>query len=427
MKFVMRRVLPLSFLLVVGSLQAEILKVEVDGAIEPIVAEFIRDAIREAEETDAEFLLIRLATPGGLGISMQEIIQDILNSSVPVVCYVAPKGSHAASAGFFILLSADVAAMAPGTNTGAAHPVFPLGMENKVMLEKVTNDALANLRSIVKQRKRNYDLAEKGVLESKSYTADEALEGGLIDLIAEDESDLMEKLEGFEVTRFTGEKQRLTVQGQSVRLLTMDLREQLLSAIANPSLALVLGLIGVIGLYLEFSAPGHVVPGVVGGICLLLALVGFSFLPVNYVGVMLIVLAIGLFVAEVLVQGFGVLGIGGVVSLIFGLLFLIDSPYPELRIDLTSAFVIALPFAAVFLFFLWVVVRNRFARVHTGARGLEGLIGVARSPVDLNGGKVFVNSEWWNAVSDVPIEKGSRVRVVRVENLTLVVEPSAHR
>jgi membrane-bound serine protease (ClpP class) len=401
--------------------RGEILRVEVDGVIEPITAEFIQDAVQEAADSDAEFLLIRLATPGGLGISMQEIVQGILNSKVPVVCYVGPKGSHAASAGFFILLSADVAVMAPGTNTGAAHPVFPFGMENETMMEKVKNDSLASLRSFVVQRKRNYELAEKAVLESKSYTADEALEGQLIDLIAEDEGELLSHLEGFKVSRFDGEEVVLRTEGRLTRTLEMTFRQSVLSAIANPNLALILGLIGLLGLYLEFTHPGLIAPGVVGGICLLLGLVGFSLLPVNYVGVLLIVLGIGLFVAEVLVQGFGVLGIGGVVSLVLGLLFLVDSPYPELRIGWGVALAVAIPFAAVCLFFLWVVARNRTSRVVTGREGLVGLTGVARSGISRKGGKVFVAGEWWNAVSEEDIAPGSRVRVRDVNGLTVLV------
>ena len=421
----MARSVLLILLLSFSFARAEILKVEVDGVIEPIMSEFIREAIEEAARRDAEFLLIRLATPGGLGISMQEIVQDILNSSVPIVCFVAPRGSHAASAGFFILLSADVAAMAPGTNTGAAHPVFPFGMENETMLEKVRNDALASLRSIVQERKRNYDLAEKGVVESKSYTANEALEGNLIDLIAEDEADLLEQLDGFQVTRFNGETEIIKVRGQAIELLEMSFRQRILSAIADPNLALILGLLGVLGLYLEFNAPGLVFPGVVGGICFLLALLGFSLLPVNYVGVLLIILAIGLFVAEVLVSGFGIHGIGGVVSLILGLLLLIDSPYPELRIHVGMALAVALPFAAVFTFFLWILIRNYGTKASTGKEGLEGRIATTRTPVDPDGGKVFVGGEWWNAVSEVPIEAGSKVRIRKVDELTLVVEPES--
>ncbi len=404
-------------------LPAEVLKVEIDGAIDPIQAEFIRKAIVEATDTQAEFLLIRISTPGGLGISMQEIVQEILNSPVPVVCWVGPKGSHAASAGFFILLSADVAAMAPGTNTGAAHPVFPFGMEDEVMLEKVRNDALANLRSIVENRKRNYDLARDGVLKSLSYTETEALEGGLIDLIAETEEELLSKLEGYEVTRFTGDKQMLSAKGQTVRVLEKNFRERVLSVIASPNIALLLGLIGVLGLYLEFTTPGAVVPGVIGGICLLLALIGFSLLPVNYVGVLLILLALGLFAAEVMVQGFGVLGFGGVVSLVLGLLLLIDSPYPALRIGLDVAIAVAIPFAAAFLLLMWVVVRNFSKRASTGREGLVGLTGRAKTKVDRRSGKVYVHSEWWNALSEQPVEPGQEVRVVRVDNMTLWVEP----
>src|SRR5690606_14566876 len=252
-----------------------------DGAIDPITSEFIQQAVQTAQEENAEFLLIRLSTPGGLGISMQEIVQTILNSPVPIVCYVAPRGAHAASAGFFILLSADVAAMAPGTNTGSAHPVFPFGMENEVMMKKVQNDALANLRSIVKQRKRNYEMAEQGVLESKSYTAAESLEGGLIDLIADDESDLLRQLDGREIVRFGGERLELRTQGIPVRTLEKSFRQRVLTTIADPNFALILGVIGLLGLYLEFTAPGMIIPGVVGGICLLLSLLGFSLLPVT--------------------------------------------------------------------------------------------------------------------------------------------------
>ena len=404
--------------------QAEILKMDIDGVIDPVTSEFIRDGLQAAHEASSELVLIRLNTPGGLGISMQEIIQDILNSPVPVVCYVGPQGSHAASAGFFILLSADVAAMSPGTNTGAAHPVFPLGMENEVMLEKVTNDALANLRAIVKQRSRNYELAEKGVLESVSYTAEEALEGKLIDLIADNESELLSQLDGFEVRRLDGEPSRLNLSGLTTRVFEMTARQEFLSAIASPNLALILGLVGLLGLYVEFTHPGTIAPGVVGAICLLLALLGFSLLPVNYVGVLLIILALGLFIAEVTIQGFGVLGIGGTISLVLGLVFLIDSPYPALRIGYPVALAVALPFAAVFCFFLWVVVRNRNTPVTTGKEGLIGVEGVARTPISSQGGKVFVLGEWWNAVAEGSIAAGEKVEIVEVRHLTLYVQPS---
>ena len=413
----------LLLLLTVGPLHGEILKVRIDGVIDPIASEFITSAVREAEDRNSEFLLISLSTPGGLGISMQEIIQTILNSEVPVVCYVEPQGTHAASAGFFILLSADVAAMAPGTNTGAAHPVFPFGMENKIMLEKVKNDALANLRAIVEVRKRNYELAEKGVIDSASYTAQEALEGKLIDLIASSEDQLLEQLEGKEITRFSGETQVLRVQGNQLRLLEMTLRQRILSKIADPNFSLVLGVMGALGLYLEFSHPGLILPGVLGAISLLLALLGFSLLPVNLIGVLLIVLALGLFIAEVKIQGFGILGMGGVVSMILGILFLIDAPYPELRIGLELALFVAIPFGLIFMFLLRLVIKSHFSRVTTGEPGMVGLVGVARSDVDQDGGQVFVLGERWQAVSEVPISTGSRIRVVRLANLVMAVEP----
>ena len=401
----------------------EIVKIEVVGAIDPIQAEFIKGAVEYAEEVEAEFLLIRLSTPGGLGISMQEIVQAILNSEVPVVCFVAPPGSHAASAGFFILLAADVAAMAPATNTGAAHPVFPFGVEDEVLVEKVRNDALASLRSIVEQRKRNYEMAEKGVTDSQSYTAQEALDGSLIDLIAEDEEDLLSQLEGRRVERLHGEVRTLSVGGQTVENLGMTGRQRLLSAIASPNLALLLGVLGLLGLYLEFQSPGLVIPGVTGAICLVLSLLGFSLLPINYIGVLLLLLGGGLLVAEVLIQGFGFLGIGGAMSITLGLLFLIDSPYPELRIGWSMALAVSIPVAVVSLLFLWALVKGFRGRAVTGREGLIGKIAVARSPVNDNGGRVFLHGELWNAVSDDPVESGLRVRIVRVENLTLFVEP----
>lgn len=420
---VMRRLLVLLVLLAPASARGEILKVEIDGIIDPITSEFITTAVTRAEREPAEFLLIRLSTPGGLGVSMQEIIQTILNSQVPVVCFVGPRGAHAASAGFFILLSADVAAMAPGTNTGAAHPVFPFGMENETMLEKVRNDALANLRSIVQRRDRNYELAEKGVLESKAYTAQEALDGGLIDLIANDEQDLLAQLEGREIRRFTGEKQILRTQGVPVRLLEMTFRQRVLSTIANPNLALLLGIVGLLGLYLEFTHPGLILPGVIGGISLILSLLGFSLLPVNIIGLLLILLALGLFIAEVQVQGFGILGMGGVIAMTLGILFLIDAPYPALRINLETALAVNIPFALIFIFLMRLVIQSHRRRVTTGTEGLVGMVGKTRTEVGPQGGKVFVNGEWWDAVSSVPIPSRTRVRVISSEGLLLHVEP----
>jgi len=417
----MRQILLLVLVLSAATAHGEILKVKLDGVIDPITSEFIADAVQEAEAQEAEFLLIELSTPGGLGVSMQEIIQNILNSEIPIVCYVHPQGARAASAGFFILLSADVAAMAPGTNTGAAHPVFPFGMEDETMLEKVTNDALANLRAIVKERNRNYELAEKGVVESKSYTARESLEGGLIDLIAENEEELLKLLDGREITRFSGEKQTIST-GQQVRLLEMTLRQRILSTIADPNMALLLGVVGLMGLYLEFSNPGLMVPGIAGGICFILALLGFSLLPINLIGVLLILLAIGLFIAELTVQGFGLFGFGGIVSMTLGLLLLVDAPNPEVRIHLGPALAVAASLAFIMVFLLRLTIKAYRSNVITGTGSLEGAIGQARSQVDQDGGKVFVSGEWWEAVSEQPVPEGSQVRVLGSNNLILNVE-----
>lgn len=404
-------------------LQADILKIILEGPIDPVTADFVADAVEKAREQKSDFLLVALSTPGGLSTSMQQIIQVFLNSQVPIVCYVTPKGTHAASAGFFILLSADVAAMSPGTNTGAAHPVFPFGMENKVMLEKVRNDALANLRSIVKERKRNYEMAEKAVLESKSFTAQEALDGGLIDLIAQDEKDLLQLLHGREVARFDGKKQKLETTGKSVDLMEPTLRQRILGTVANPDMALILGLIGLLGLYIEFTHPGLIVPGVVGAVCLILSLLGFSLLPISAVGVILILLSFGLFVAEVKVQGFGILGIGGAVSMLLGIMLLIDSPDPGIRIGFRLALAVAAGFSLIFILLFRLAITALRHRVTTGKAGMIGMVGEAHGSVGPDGGKVFINGEWWRAVSSASIPDKSKIRVLATRDLTLIVEP----
>src|SRR5512136_159964 len=302
-------------------------RMDINGAIDPITAEFLVRSIDRAETDRAEFLLVRLNTPGGFASSMEEIISRMLSSKVPIVVYVAPSGAKAASAGFFILLAADVAAMAPGTNTGAAHPLmaiggFPVsgGEAGKTLTEKITSNATAFLRSIAAKRNRNVAEAEKGVVDSKSFTDTEALNSHLIDFIATNEAELFSKLDGYKVRLFSGEERVLNTQGQNVIDYQMTAREKLLSTIMQPNLALLLGTAGLLLLYFEFTHPGFVAPGVIGGISLLLSILGFSFLPINYVGVMLILLAIGLFIAEVKVQSFGVLGFGGVIAMVIGLL-----------------------------------------------------------------------------------------------------------
>jgi membrane-bound serine protease (ClpP class) len=410
------------------SAQAGAARVDINGAIDPITAEFLVRSIDRAEADRAEFLLVRLNTPGGFASSMEEIISRMLASKVPIIVYVAPSGTKAASAGFFVLLAADVAAMAPGTNTGAAHPLmaiggFPIegGEAGKTLTEKITSNAKAFLRSIASKRNRNIEEAEKGVVESKSFTDSEALEKHLIDLVARDEAELLQRLDGFKVRMFSGQERALKTRGEPITDYLMTTREKFLSMISQPNLALLLGVAGLILLYFEFSNPGFVAPGVIGGICLLLSILGFSFLPVNYVGVLLILLAIGLFIAEVKVQGFGILGFGGVVAMVIGTLILIDTPDPAMRIGLATAIGVALPFAVIFLILLVALLKSMTQKVVTGEKGMVGLVGVADSDVSRSG-RVRVRGEYWAARSDAPIIAGRPVRVVEIENLTVKVE-----
>jgi membrane-bound serine protease (ClpP class) len=408
--------------------RASIARINLDGAIDPITAEFVVRSIKRAEFEHSQFLLIRLQTPGGFGASMEEIITGMLNSKIPVIVYVAPSGAKAASAGFFILLAADVAAMAPGTNTGAAHPLmaiggFPVdgGEAGKTLTEKITSNAMAFLRSIASKRNRNVAEAEKGIKDSKSFTDAEALSNHLIDFIAKDEGELFQNLEGYKVRQFSGNEITLYPQGQPIVDYEMTMREQFLATISQPNLALLLGVAGLILLYFEFSHPGFVAPGVIGGICVLLSVLGFSFLPINYVGVLLILLAIGLFIAEVKVQGFGVLGFGGIVAMVIGILILIDTPDPAMRIGLSTAIAVALPFAAIFIILLVALFKSWRQRVTTGNAGMIGLIGVADSDI-FSSGRVKVRGEYWSARSASLIPAGRPVKVLAVDDLNLKVE-----
>jgi len=359
---------------------------------------------------------------------MEQIIGRILSSKVPIVVYVAPSGAKAASAGFFILLAADVAVMAPGTNTGAAHPLMAIGgipisggEAAETLTKKITSDATASLRSITSKRKRNIEEAEKGVTESKSFTETEALELNLIDFVAESEEFLLEQLDGYHVQLFSGEERVLRTQNQQFVDYEMTRRERMLALISQPNLAMLLGLLGLILLYFEFSNPGFIFPGVIGAICILLAILGFSFLPIDYVGVLLIILAVGLLIAEVKVGGFGVLGIGGIVSMIFGMMILVDSPDPSVRIGLYSALALTLPFAAILCILLIALLRSLRQKSSTGNQGMAGLVGVAISDVGRTG-RVKVRGEYWTARSSAPIDAGKEIRILLVKDLVLQVE-----
>jgi membrane-bound serine protease (ClpP class) len=395
--------------------------VSVDSIVHPITVQIIDNAIRQAERDRASFVLIRLNTPGGLLDATRHITEKLIASPMPVITFVTPSGGRAASAGFFILEAGDVAAMSAGTNAGAASPVLLGQQMDPVMRSKVENDASAALRSIVSKRGRNAELAEKAVREAKSFTETEALNSKLIDVVARDESDLFAQLNGREITRFDGRKQRLDTTGVRVVDYELRLRERIISAIADPNIAFLLMILGLLGIYTEFTNPGLIAPGVIGGIAVVLALSAFSVLPVHWTGVALLILAIALFVLEAKFTSHGILGIGGAVAMVLGAMLLVEGP-PELRIRLAVALAVSGPFAAVTVFLATIAFRARENKVMTGREGLIDAVGIARTPL-APGGKVFVQGEYWDAVATRPVEAGARVRVTGIDGLRLTVEP----
>jgi membrane-bound serine protease (ClpP class) len=402
--------------------RADVLRLTLDDLITPASAEVIGSAIARAEREGATALVITLNTPGGLGTSMREIVSRIDASRVPVIIYVAPSAASAASAGFVILMAADVAAMAPGTTTGAAHPVMSDGRDlDKTMSEKVTNDAAAFVRSHAEKHGRDPMVAESAVRESASFSEREALEKHLIEIIARDESDLLAQLDGRSITRFDGSKTTLHLADEKVAEVAPSLRQRLLMALANPSIAFILFAIGALCVYFEFQHPGAIVPGVVGSVSVVLALYGFHMLPINLTGVLLMAVAAGLFVLEAKVQGFGILGLGGIVAAVTGAMILIDVPNPELRLPLGLVLAVIVPFAVIVVFMLKLALRARRMKVTTGTAGMIGLRGRAQTRIAPEG-TVFVRGELWRARSGMSIAAGEDVRVTDIDGLTLDVE-----
>ena len=400
----------------------EVIIADLDGVISPASSSYLIRAIDIAEEEEAACLIIKLDTPGGLDVSMREITKRILNADVPVILYVAPKGARAASAGVFILYASHVAAMAPGTNVGAAHPVSMGGEKmDSVMVEKVTNDAVAYLKALAKERDRNEEWAERSVRESVSVDAETAVQLGVAELTAEDDDDLIGKLDGRKV-EIEGEEIVLKTVGQPVRTVKMTLRERLLLLLTNPNIAYILLLLGVYGLFFELQNPGMIFPGVVGGICLILGFYSLHVLPVNYAGLALIILSAILFILEIYITSQGLLTIGGVVALVFGSLILFESDVPYLRVSWEVIMLVVVIVAGFVIFLLTLGVRAQFRRRATGSEGIVGEVGTARTDVKISGGTVYVHGEFWNAVSDKPIKKGKKVRVVSVDGMTLKVE-----
>ena len=395
--------------------------ITIDGVINPVVAEFIIKAIKSSVSENAECLIIQMDTPGGLDLSMRSIIKEMMNADIPVVVYVSPSGSRAASAGAIITLAAHLAAMAPGTNIGAAHPVALGGgkMEDE-MAAKVENDAAAYVESIATKRNRNKEWAIKAVRESVSITEKEALKIKVIDLIASDLTDLLTQIDGHKVSTALGDKTLSTKNAATTRI-EMGLREKILDTLSNPNIAYILMMAGLLGLYFELSNPGAIFPGIVGGISLILAFFAFQTLPVNYAGILLILLAVILFILEIKVTSFGMLSVGGIIALFLGSLMLFDSPAPFLRVSLDIIIPVVAVTSGLLILAISLAIKAQRRKPTTGKEGLLGETGVAKSTIDPQG-KVFIHGEYWDAISDEPIPEGTRVKAIEVNNIVIKVK-----
>ena len=402
---------------------ARVLVLDLDTAVHPLTREIVIEGLSQAEEAGAAAVVLRINTPGGLLQATNEIVQAILASPVPVITYVTPSGGHAASAGFIILVAADIAAMAPGTNTGAAHPVLAMGGEIEgTMKQKIENDTAASLRAVTDKRGRNSELAVEAVLESKSFTEEDALEANLIEVIAKDVDDLLAQLDGRSIVRFDGTEETLNLAGAETYGYAPNLRQRVLLPLVNPSIALLVLVVGLAGVYIEFTNPGLIVPGVLGGILLIVGLMALSLLPINLAGVALMLLAVAFFVIEAMTPVNGILATGGVIAMILGIVILVDTDVPELQIGWVPAAAITLPFAAISVFLLQLAIRSFRYKVTTGSEAMVGEFGDARSELNPDG-TVFVHGELWNARSDSAVAAGQRVRIVSVNGMTLEVEP----
>jgi membrane-bound serine protease (ClpP class) len=415
---------------------AQILTIRIGDEIEPVMAEYVDSGIEEAARRHASLILITMDTPGGLSTSMEDIIQKILESPVPVAIYISPAGSRGASAGFFILESADIAAMAPATHTGAASPLLAIGgvplQVDETLKKKILNDATAFLRSYTAKRGRNVELAESAVVDGKAWTETEALDGKLIDLVATSPEDLFAKLDGRTIKRFDGSSVQLALRNPEQIGFSMSLRQQFLSRIVQPDAFFILLIVGVLGLYAEFTHPGMVAPGVIGGIALVLALYAMHILPVAPAGIVLILLALALFILEAKYTSHGVLAIGGIVAMLLGALMLVRSPLTHAGVSLGVAFGATLPFALLTILLMRLVLRSRAWKPLTGREQLVGAPGevteaLVRQPDgEFFQGMVRLHGELWRAVSQQEIPAGAQVQVARIDGLTLHVVLAGH-
>ena len=414
-------VVPFLLLWITGSTVAaegDIYIATVNDAISPGIAEYIKNSIAKAENEGAACLIIELDTPGGLAESMRLIIKDILGSSVPIVVFVSPRGARAASAGVMITMAADVAAMAPGTNIGAAHPVGAGGKDiSGKMSEKVINDMVAHAKSVAEKRGRNHKWVEQAIRESVSVTETEALKENIIDLIAEDTDDLIRQLNGMKIA----DKGELKLDKAQKEIIEPSLRTNILKTISNPNIAYILLMIGLAGLYFELSHPGAIFPGVIGGISLVLAFFALQTLPVNYAGILLIVLAIIFFIMEMKIPSYGLLSVAGVVSLLLGSLMMFKGTGPDMALSLKVLLPTLILISGFFVFVAGLVFRAQMSKPRTGTKGLVGEIGIVKKALAPEG-KVFVHGELWNAKAQENISENTKVRVVKVVNLVLEVE-----
>jgi membrane-bound serine protease (ClpP class) len=402
-------------------LKREVMVISVDGVINPVSAEFIQKSIRKANDKKYEALVIELDTPGGLDASMRNIVKEIIGSEVPVVVYVYPSGSRAASAGVFIALASNIAAMVPGTNIGAAHPVGIGGQMDKTMAEKATNDAVAYIKSLAEKRGRNAQWAEDAVRKSISSTETEALRLKVIDFVAKDLNSLLSDIDGRRVQTASGDR-ILSTKNAGVVREEMGVRLKILSLISDPNVAYILMLLGFYGLFFELTNPGSLFPGVIGGICLILAFYSFQTLPVNYAGFLLIILAIILFILEIKIISHGILTIGGIIAMIIGSLMLFESPAPFMRLSLAVVLPAVIVTTLFFTVLLSLAYKAYTRKPTTGAEGLLGSHGTADTDITGQGGMISIHGELWSAYSDESIAKGERVVVEAVTGLKLKVK-----
>lgn len=400
---------------------SKVIVLHLDDTIQPISEQYLERGLAQAAQTRSGALLVDLNTPGGLLDTTRSMVSKILGSPVPVIVYVAPSGSRAGSAGFFLLEAADIAAMAPGTNAGASHPVIEGRALDPIMKQKLENDTSAFLRSFVSRRGRNVAAAQDAVLNSKSYTEREALQLHLIDLIAPSDRALLDSLDGRTITRFDGSTVTLHTRGAALVSVEPTLREKILDRMMDPNLAVLILLLGGLLIYLEFNSPGTIIPGALGTLLLLTALFSLNLLPVRYTAVMLLVAALILLLLEAKFPSHGILASAGILALIFGMLTLVDGPIPELRVRVSTAIACGLAFGLITVFLVRIAVRARRNKVLTGPQALLGAIGIAQQPLAPRG-QILIHGELWLAESAAPVSPGEAVRVCAVRDLTLLVE-----